>query len=66
MDLDVDLRQKSIKDYQWYRPDIYEITVKNVEVHERMNEQTCSEDVVKETLKQLLLLLLYYQLTIIK
>ena len=32
MDLDVDLRQESIKDYQWYRPDIYEITMKNVEV----------------------------------
>ena len=29
MDLDVNLRQESIKDYQWYRPDIYEITMKN-------------------------------------
>lgn len=54
MDLDVDLRQESIKDYQWYRPDIYEITMKNVEeVRERMNEQTYSKNVVKETLKQL-------------
>ena len=53
MDLDVDLRQESIKDYQWNRPDIYEITMKNVEVREIMNEQTCNEDVVKETLQQL-------------
>ena len=54
MDLDVDLRQDSIKDYQWYRPDISEITMKNVEeVRETMNKQTCNKDVVKETLKQL-------------
>ena len=54
MDLDVDLRQESIKDYQCYRPDIYEISMKNVEeVREIMNEQTCNEHVVKETLKQL-------------
>jgi hypothetical protein len=54
MYIDVDLRQESIKYYQWYSPDIYDSTMKNLHtVRERMNEQSCNENVVKEMLEQL-------------
>lgn len=49
---EVDLKQDSIKDYQWYSPHVYESTIQNLEaVRQRMNEPNYTDDVLKESLE---------------